>query len=206
MLKIGLTGGIGSGKSFVSHIFSRLGIPVYDSDKRGKWLMNHNPDVKNRIIRLLGTMSYLNGELNRKFISGKVFNNKELLTGLNQIVHPSVENDFRDWCTQQNTKNAFVIQEAAILFESGAYKNMDYIILVTAPEELRIKRVMERDNISKTEVQNRIKNQFPTEKLMPLADFIIQNNDKELILPQIIYIYQKLVKEWQNMVNGSVPG
>ncbi len=202
MLKIGLTGGIGSGKSFVGHIFSRLGVPVYDSDKRGKWLMGHDPNLRNKIILLLGPMAYLNDGPNRKFIAEKVFNNKTLLAGLNQIVHPSVADDFRDWYSKQNTKSAFVIQEAAILFESGAYKNMDHIILVTAPEEIRIKRVMERDNISGTEVLNRIKNQAPTEKLQPLADFIIQNNDKELILPQVIDIYQKLVKEWQNMVNG----
>lgn len=202
MLKIGLTGGIGSGKSFVCHIFSHLGIPIYNSDERGKWLMNHDTDLKNKIISLFGPTAYLNDELNRKFIAEKVFNNKGLLAGLNQIVHPSVAIDFKEWHTQQNTKASFVIQEAAILFESGAYKNMDHVILVTAPEELRIHRVMQRDNISRIEVQNRIKNQYPTEKLKPLADFIIQNDDKELILPQIIDIYQKLVKEWQNMVNG----
>lgn len=203
MLKVGLTGGIGSGKSFISDIFSHLSIPVYNSDIRAKYLMNNVAEIKKDIAILFGNEAYLNEQLNNKYIAKKVFCDSTLLSKLNHIVHPAVLDDFNSWYKVQNTKNLpFVLKEAAILFESGTYKDMDKNILVIASEKLRIKRVMYRDGISEDEVKVRIKNQSSTEELIPLTDFIIKNDDKELILPQIINIYNKLVKEWQNTVNG----
>ncbi len=195
MLKIGLTGGIGSGKSFVCNLFAQLGIPIYNSDERGKYLMANSHEVKEAILNLLGKEAYKDGALNRNHIASVVFNDPKLLNKLNNIVHPAVFKDFNHWCSIQEKENpAFILKEAAILFESGAYKKLDKIILITAPEHVRIERVMERDGISEDAVRNRIKNQTPTEDLIPLTDFIIRNDDKELILPQIICIYNKLVK------------
>jgi dephospho-CoA kinase len=203
MLKVGLTGGIGSGKSFISDIFTHLGIPVYNSDDRAKYLMNYSEKIKKEIKKLFGNDSYYDNQLKTKSIAAKVFNDSSLLFKLNQIVHPAVYSDFHAWCKKQNKVNTpFVLKEAAILFESGAYKHMDKNILVTAPQKLRIERVMNRDGVSEDEVKIRIKNQSSAEELMPLADFILKNDDKELILPQIINIYNKLVKEWRNTVNG----
>lgn len=203
MLKVGLTGGIGSGKSYISAFFVQLGIPVYNSDDRAKVLMNQSEAVKNDIIKLFGRNAYENKELNKKFIASKVFKDSELLQKLNNIVHPAVSKDFLGWSNIQSKENPpFILKEAAILFESGAYKNLDKNILVIAPETIRIKRVMDRDGTSEHEVRNRIKNQASTDDLIPLADFLIRNDDKKLILPQIISIYNNLVKEWQNTVNG----
>lgn len=180
-----------------------MNTPVYYADKRAKWLMNTNPELKRNIISLLGNKAYAKDELNSKYVAQVVFNNKGILEKLNALVHSKVATDFKTWCTQQEKPdNKFVIEEAAILFESGAYKKMDKNILVVAPEKLRIKRVVERDKISEQEIKKRISNQESTEKLEALADFIIINDNKNLILPQIVNIYQKVIKQWRSMENG----
>jgi dephospho-CoA kinase len=201
MIKIGLTGGIGSGKSYVCEIFRRLGVPVYNADERSKYLLNNNRELIEKVSEIFGEQAYENNELNRKYIASIVFNDSEKLQQLNQVSHPAVEQDFNIWCVQYNEKD-YVIQEAAVLFESGAYKMMHKNILVAAPIDIRIKRVMARDGISSEQVQQRINNQLPTEKLEALADFVIQNNDKTLILPQILKLDKKIRIEWQNLVNG----
>ena len=190
MLKIGLTGGIGSGKSTICRVFSLLGIPIYTADIEARRLMNENKELKAGIIATLGKEAYQNGVLNRPFVANVIFNNHNKLNELNGLVHPVVRKDFINWLALQNSP--YVIQEAAILFESGAYRVMDKNIIVDAPIETRIKRVLQRDNTSKEKVQERLNNQKNTDELRPLADFVVYNNDKSLILPQIINIDKKL--------------
>ncbi len=201
MLKIGITGGIGSGKSYISSIFQKLGIPVYSADERAKTLMNtHEPLIK-EIKYIFGNDAYSQNKLNRQYIAKEVFNNKKKLEQLNNIVHPAVDIDFRLWCENQN-ELIYVLKEAAILFESGSFKKLDKNIVVTAPKEIRIERVMIRDGSSKAEIESRMKNQWPTDKLVTLADFVINNDGKKLILPQIIEIDNKIKNTWQSLESG----
>lgn len=172
---VGLTGGIGSGKSTIAEWFSEAGISVYNSDNEAKRLMNESSEIKGKLIKLFGPDVYLNETLNRKLISSQVFENKDLLEQLNQIVHPEVFKDFEKWIQNQNSP--FVIKEAAILFESGSYHDCDYIISVIANEEIRIHRVMKRDNISREQVLSRIQNQWTDELRIVNSDFIIKNNE-----------------------------
>lgn len=171
---LGVTGGIGAGKSTVIKIFKEKGYSVYNSDIRAKKLMEENDSLKQEIINLLGEKAYLNGSLNRSFIAQKIFTDHELLKEQNKLVHAEVKKDFKNWVSVQNGK--FCIKETAILFESGSYKDCNYTLVVTAPERLRIERVMERDNIPEDKVKLRIKNQWPQEKLIKLSDFHISND------------------------------
>ena len=147
MIKVGLTGGIGSGKSTVSKILINKGFSVYNSDNRAKWLMNNNDNLKSNIISIFGNKAYLKGSLNRKYLSAKVFNDSLKLKALNNLVHPLVAIDFKNWLLHQKSKD-FVFKEAAILLESGAYKEMDKIIVVSCPENIRLERVLKRDGNS----------------------------------------------------------
>ncbi|MBN1116981.1 MAG: dephospho-CoA kinase [Bacteroidales bacterium] len=202
MLKIGLTGGIGSGKTLVSKVFQNLGIPVYCADDKAKQLINESINLKQEIISVFGDEAYINGNYNKKFIAGIVFNDAIKLKVLNEIIHPAVEKDFINWVKEISLKTPFILKEAAILFESGTYKQLDKIIYVTAETETRIQRVIDRDSTNREQVINRIKNQWPTDKGKQLADFVLDNTGKKLILPQILDIYNQLNKEWQNLVNG----
>ncbi len=191
MLKVGITGGIGSGKSTVCRVFSVLGIPVFESDKIARELMNTDTEIKQQLVDLFGTAVYLpDHTINRKYLAGIVFNNPSLLAQLNTIVHPVVRKTFFDWCEKQQTP--YIIHEAAILFESGFYKMMDKTITVITSEHERIQRVMKRDGITLEMVNERIKNQWNDQQRMELADFVIGNNDDELVIPQIIEIDKKL--------------
>lgn len=192
MLKIGLTGGIGSGKSYIASIFEKLDIPVYYSDDRAKTLMEESPELAGQIMSLLGPKSYTNGAPDRKYIAGIVFANPDMLGKLNKIVHPAVESDFESFVNLQPSNVNYIIKEAAILFESGSYKNLDAAIYVKAPLDIRLKRVMARDNVTEEQVKARMENQWPAEKVEPLADFVIDNSGKLLILPQILAIDKKL--------------
>ncbi len=189
---VGLTGGIGSGKSTVAKMFQNLGVPVYIADKEAKELM-HTPAVIQKVSKLLGDSSYVEGILNRPYIASRVFEDKELLGKLNAIVHPVVKKHFKEWMKEQ--EGVYVIKEAAILFENGGYKDCDKTILVTAPESLRINRVMQRDAVLEEEVKSRIKNQWPDSKKVKLADEIIKNSKgiEELKL-QVGEIHSKLLK------------
>lgn len=184
MLKIGLTGGIGSGKSIVAKAFEMLGVPVYNSDLRAKHLMNTNPDIRKQLITCFGKGVY-NGDstINRKYLAERIFKNKESLSSINEIVHPVVRKDFATWC-EENKNVQYVIQESAILFDTGLYKNFDKIITVSADEEIRIQRVVSRDSVSEDSVLERIKNQLAEEERINKSDFVIYNTS-ELILPQI---------------------
>jgi len=190
MLKVGITGGIGSGKSTVCSIFESLGIPVFKADDESRRLVNEDAAIQKQIIALFGKEAMPNGKPDRKLIASLVFNNPEKLKALNNIIHPGVRDSFSKWASQQTT--AWVIEEAAILFESGAYKTLDAVIVVTAPEELRIKRVMARDGITETLVRDRIKNQMSEEERKQRATFIIENDEKQMLTPQALTIFKAL--------------
>lgn len=188
---IGLTGGIGSGKSTVAQMFRDLGVPVYDSDVEAKRLMTTSPRLKKTIVTLLGKEAYKNGALNRAFIAKKVFNDAKTLHALNAIVHPAVRSHFLQWAKQQSTP--YVIQETALLFENEAQDKYDSILLVTAPIPLRLQRVMARDSVTEQEVWERMHHQMETDKKEPLADFCIPNIDLNVTRANVEVLHQKLL-------------
>lgn len=191
MIKVGVTGGIGSGKSTVCKVFAALGIPVFEADPVAKELMNNNPLLGEKLISLFGPDVYLpNHTINRKYLAGIVFNNPSLLRQLNNAVHPVVQDAFNNWCEKQDAP--YIIHEAAILFESGFYKMMDKTITVVADEAERISRVVKRDELSEQQVRERIRNQWNDAQRMELADFIIRNNETDLIIPQILEIDKRI--------------
>ncbi len=190
---VGLTGGIGSGKTLVSSMFKELGIPTYISDEEAKKIMISEPTIIKAIIQLFGKEAYLDkGVLNRTFISSQVFLNKEKLQKLNAIVHPAVAIHFKEWYAQQ--KAVFVVKESAILFETESYKHCDVVILVTAPEDIRIRRVIKRDNVDVLSVKNRIKNQWTDDVKTPLSDYIICNTNKLKTQKKVKEIFELLLK------------
>jgi len=193
MIKVGLTGGIGSGKTMVATIFSDLGVPIYYADQQAKRLMLENNKLKAAIISIFGKEVYVKGELDRKYLASIVFNDKSKLNRLNSMVHPAVRADFLTWSKEQ--KADYNIREAAILFESGSYKDCDVVILVTAPEELRIKRVMKRDGSSKKEVKSRIDKQWLDEKKAKRSQFIINNDGSVPLKDQVLKIHKTLLKK-----------
>jgi len=191
MKKIGLTGGIGVGKTFVSEIFQKMGYSVFLSDLHAKKCMHESDDLKTKIKQNFGSQSYQKGVLQENKLANIVFNDAKKLQELNSLVHPFVQRRFENWSKDQQSK--FVIKEAAILFESEAYKGLDGVICVSAPFEKRIERVMRRDNCTKEDVVKRIENQMPQEDKEKLSDFLIINDDKEKLLPQIISICKRLI-------------
>jgi dephospho-CoA kinase len=192
MLKIGLTGGIGSGKSTVAKVFEVLGIPVYYADDAAKRLMNEDEALKQKLIQQFGTETYVDGKLNRQHIAAIVFNNKEKLELLNSLVHPATIADAQQWFAQQTAP--YVIKEAALLFESGTAEGLDKIIGVHAPETIRLKRVMDRDGVSAGEVKRRMKNQIEETIKMRLCDFVINNNEQQAVLPQVLQLHEQLLE------------
>lgn len=191
-LQIGITGGIGSGKSLVCKIFSVLGAPVYDADSRAKAIMTTDGILVGQIKKEFGDLAYnANGSLNRSYLSEQIFQNPQQREKLNALVHPRVALDTEQWMDQQKGR-AYVIREAALMFESGSYKNLDVSILVTAPDWLRMKRVLQRDPQRSEEAVRKIMEvQMPEEESKKLANFIIENNEAQLILPQIIQLHQQ---------------
>lgn len=192
MMVVGLTGGIGSGKTTVAKMFEQLGIPVYIADDAGKILMKNSPEIKSQIIHLLGERAYSGNELDRKFIASEVFASKEKLEQLNSIIHPAVARNFLEWKAVQNVP--YVIYEAAILFESGSNKKCDKVILVTAPQEIKISRLKKRDQSTLAEIQARMKLQWPDEKKRTIADFEIKNKEIGFTLQQVRKIHDFLLK------------
>lgn len=190
MLKIGLTGGIGTGKSIVAKVFQLLGIPVYVSDYEAKRLMNANEEIRQQLVSRFGAGVYQSDGLNTAKLASIIFKEKEALKDVNAIVHPVVRKDFERWAKEQ-IQAPYVIQESAILFDTGLYKNFDKIITVTANDETRIQRVIKRDHTKREMVEERMKNQLPEKEKVEKSDFVIYNNG-ELILPQIIEIDKKL--------------
>jgi len=192
MLKVGITGNIGSGKSTITKIFAQLGIPIYDADSRAKAVMVEDPILVQAIKKLLGENSYFgDGALNRNFISSQVFKNAELLNGLNSLVHPAVANDFETWVAKQNAP--YVLKEAALLIESKSYLVLNQLIVVLADEEIRLKRTMRRDEADEEMVLSRMRNQMPQEEKAKYAKFLIYNNN-DLLIPQVMKIHQQLLE------------
>ncbi|WP_235296024.1 dephospho-CoA kinase [Portibacter marinus] len=191
---IGLTGGIGSGKSFIAEIFKILGIQVYNSDINAKLLMSENKQLKNGIIKLLGKKAYhSDGQLNRELIAEKIFKNKSKLEKINNLVHPAVREDFQNF-VKKHKKHQYVINEAALFVENGSHKDFDHLITVVAPEEVRIERVMKRDGVNQEEVVERMQNQSSDESKMKVSDHVIFNDASENLFVQISSIHQALVK------------
>lgn len=190
-MTVGLTGGIGTGKSTVGKLFQVLGVPVYNSDDRAKE-MYFLPEVKEKVIALLGNEAYqADGSLNRAYVSQKIFSDSSLLSKINGIIHPAVEKDFAAF-KEEHKSHRYIIKETALLFETGLYKKVDKIILVMAPLEERLKRVMQRDKSSREDVLKRISHQMPDEEKQPISDFVIDNNETEGLIPQVLAIHQKL--------------
>ena len=190
MLKIGLTGGIGSGKSTVAKVFEVLGIPVYYADDAAKNLMNKDEALKQNIKKLFGEVVYKEGQLEKKYLADIVFNNPEKLQLLNALVHPATLQDAEKWMQQQTS--AYAIKEAALIFESGAQEQLDYVIGVYAPAPLRIQRTMQRDSITREEVIARMDKQLDETIKMRLCNFVINNDEQELLIPQVIALHNKL--------------
>lgn len=192
MLKIGLTGGIGSGKTTVSQIFKILGVPVFDADTAAKEAMEHNPVLKEKLINTFGAAVFVEHKLNRKYLADIVFNDAHQLDVLNALVHPITIAAAADWFATQNSP--YVIKEAALIFEAGAGVGLDYIIGVFAPTALRIKRVMDRDHLSREDVLSRMNRQIDDQIKMKLCDFVIQNNNQALLTKQVLELHEKFLK------------
>lgn len=189
---IGLTGGIGSGKTIISKVFTVLGIPVYNSDIEAKLLMNSNAQIVTELKNKFGNNLYNKNELDRKKLAKLIFNDKNNINFVNNTVHPVVKLHFNKWAEKQNSE--YLIKETAILFERGIYKDVAHIITVVAPEHIRIKRIIKRDHLNTEEIKARMTNQISDNEKISRSDFIINNDNKHLIFPQILEIHKKLIK------------
>jgi dephospho-CoA kinase len=201
-LLVGITGGIGSGKSTVCKLFSLLGIPVYTADERAKWLMAQDPELRNQISNIFGEAAYSStGELNRTFLAESVFPNPEKIAQLNALVHPAVKKDFEQWIASQTAP--YLIKEAALLFETGAAKALDYVINVSSPLRIRTARILLRDpHRSEEQVNQIINQQLPDEEKNELADFCIKNTDNKLLIPQVLEIHEQLINATRKATLG----
>jgi len=191
MKTVGLTGGIGSGKTTIATMFNELGIPIYIADIEAKKLTNSSEEIKAELLKILGDNAYNEDGLNRKYVADQIFNDAELLKKVNKIIHPQVAKHFKNWAKQQS--EAYCIKEAAILFENGGYKECDYTILVTAPKETRIDRILKRDDTTEAEIKSRMDNQWPDEKKIELADFVIENTDLDATKEQVVKVHEYLI-------------
>ncbi len=192
MKRIGLTGGIGSGKTTVARIFMMMDVPVYNSDEAGRRITDEDPEVKTSILKRFGPEVFdENGILRRSKLAKYVFHDPQALKDLNQIIHPPVAADFHDWCMKQTYP--FVLKEAAILFEHGLDKYLDGVIVVEAPDDVRVKRVMKRNTMSEEEVLQRMEQQWPQEDLVQRADWVIHNDEQQLLIPQVLDIYSRII-------------
>lgn len=192
MYRVGITGGIGSGKSFVCSILEKFGIPVYYADSQARRLMNTDSRLRSAIKEAFGEEIYRNGELDRQEMALRVFGEPGQLESINQLVHPVVREDFERW-TEGQEGVPYVVEEAAILFESGAVRNMNMSVLIYAPIPLRIQRVMDRDKVSRLDVEKRISRQMDEEEKKKLADRVIYNDEKNLLLPQIVGLHEDIL-------------
>lgn len=193
MIIVGLTGGIGSGKTTVAKHFKSLGVPVYIADEEAKKLMNKSKIIKRKLIQLFGEQAYVNGKLNKPFIANIIFNDKSYLQKMNAIVHPRVARHFEKWTLKQEAP--YVIKEVAILFENGGHKLCDFVITVTAPKEIRVERLLKRDNTTKEKIEAIMKNQWTDAEKVKLSDFVIENTKLQNALNQADRIHEILLKK-----------
>lgn len=187
---VGITGGIGSGKSVISRVLHEMGYPVYSSDQRAKDLMHEDLSLVEGLKRLFGEEAYVNHELNRAYIAAQIFKDESKRIAMNNLVHPAVRKDFKEWAERQNSP--LVFQESALLFETGNYRSFDAVFLVSAPEEIRMKRVKERDQLSDEQVLSRFKAQMPEEEKRKLTNYIVDNSGNEFLIPQILKLIKKI--------------
>ncbi len=193
MIIVGLTGGIGSGKTTVAKQFMALGIPTYIADEEAKQLMLRSKVIKRKLIQLFGSSAYINGELNKSFIADIIFNERSYLEKMNAIIHPRVARHFKKWMLKQTSP--YVIKEAAILFENGGYKQCDYVITVTAPIALRIERLLKRDQTTKKKLKAIMKNQWSDDDKIKLSDFVIENTTLKSIKEQVNNVHKEILKK-----------
>ena len=194
MLKIGITGSIGAGKSTVAGIFKVLGVPVFDADATAKNILNSDPQLREQIIAAFGSETYTNGLLDRKYLATLVFNNPDQLTKLNALVHPATISAANAWAKHWEAEGVpYIVKEAALLFEAGTNVGLDFIIGVTAPEDLRIARVMERDHVTREEVLMRMRHQLDDTQKMERCTIVLDNNEKALLIPQVLALHQQFI-------------
>ncbi|GAB4497814.1 MAG: dephospho-CoA kinase [Saprospiraceae bacterium] len=196
-LRVGITGGIGSGKTTVCQIFESLGIPVYYADDWAKWLISNDEALKKGIVEIFGNKAYTEaGAYNRPFVAKIVFENKAKLAALNALVHPAVERHSRDWHDKQAAIGVpYTLKEAALMIESGSHQFLDFLIVVTAPEDLRVQRVMQRDGVSAEQVRARMANQMPETEKVKLADFVVVNDGERMLIPQVWQIHHQILEK-----------
>jgi dephospho-CoA kinase len=194
-LQVGITGGIGSGKSLVCRIFSCLGVPIYDADSRAKSIMTTDGILISEIKKEFGVLAYHpDGSLNREYLGKLAFDNPQRLHTLNKLVHPRVGMDYTNWLNEQITSR-YVIKEAALLIETGSYQSLDKIIVVHTPEALRINRVLQRDpHRDRNQVQEIMRNQLKDEEKIKLADFVIKNDETSLVIPQVLELHERFIQ------------
>ena len=193
MLKVGLTGNIGSGKTIVAGIFTTLGVPVFHADKEARKLFS-NEGTRKSIREIFGPGVFSpSGEVIRPVLAEVAFSNPKLLNELNALIHPQVRDNYKQWCFQ-HSDSPYTLYEAAILFESGHYKEMDKVICVTAPEQIRVKRVMERDHLTVQEIEKRMANQWEEEKKIRLSDYVIRNDETCSVIMQVMEVHKKIVQ------------
>lgn len=194
MTKVGITGGIGSGKSIICEVFRKLGIPVFNADQQAKSIMHTDPKIIQEIKGFFGSSIYDDHGIKKAALASIIFNNNDALEKINSIVHPAVRESFLHWACKRESHFPYVIEEAAILFESGGYKDLDVNILVYATKELRIKRVMQRDQVDRAWVESRIRHQMEDEEKLNLADEVIFNDGSRMVIPQILDTHHKLTR------------
>ncbi|MCA0152778.1 dephospho-CoA kinase [Winogradskyella vincentii] len=192
MVVVGITGGIGSGKTTIANYIKSFGIPLYVADKEAKALMNRSKVIKRKLIQLFGDKAYVDGKLNRPFLAKMIFNDKSLLNQMNAIVHPKVASHFKRWLKKQDAP--YILKEAAIIFENNLQSNYDYIITVVADENLRIERILDRDDTTQEKIKAIINNQWTDSQKKELSDFVISNNDLDQAKKQALQIHTKLLK------------
>mgnify|MGYP001319644883 FL=1 len=195
---VGITGGVGAGKSLICKILNTLGVPIYSSDERAKELMNNNEDLKKKIINNFGIESYKNNKIDNQFLSDKIFENTSYRLNINSLVHPFVKEDFHFWI-KKNSNNDYLVKESALIIESESYKELDFLIYVSAERNIRIKRVLQRDQEkNEDDIVKIIKTQMDVKKAINFCDEVIDNNEKNLLLPKVLKIHKKILKKSNN--------
>jgi len=193
MIKVGITGGIGSGKTLICQIFEKLGAPVFYADDEAKKILNHDKNVVAKVSNVFGADIYDENGINKAKLANVIFHNQEALDTINNIVHPEVKLRYKNWLSTLNTP--YAIEEAAILVETGSYKELDYTVLVYAPKELRISRAISRDGKTRQEIEKRMKNQMPDEEKFHKVDEVIYNDNARMVIPQILGIHERLTNQ-----------